>query len=164
MKLTDYSFDLRKIIEESIHEEFIGLIEQDLDLGGTDNPEGDSEAIEDIDEEEVEEGEADEDSESEEGADEEEGDDSGEEGESPDEPEEEEEVPTDPTQAIIDDLNSSLELTDNPQDLLKLAKASIQNYFSSHSEIDPLINRLQNETNPILNNVGQRLSLFAKGR
>lgn len=81
------------------------------------------------------------------------------------EPEEEQEgaLPTDPIQGTVDDVLAALEQTQNPQDLLNVAKASIQDYFQSFDEAIPVVDQLKAENNKILNDVAQRLSLFLTG-
>lgn len=158
-KLLQYPFNIAKLIEESVHNELIRLLEQDLDLGSIEDPEGDSKEAEETTLEEPQEG-------AEEDTEDTESNESTDENEEPEEDtkEAEDEEPSDPIEKIMKDLSDSLNSTNNPQDVLNLAKQSIQTHFGQYSDIDPLISKLQSSSNPILKNVGQRLSMFVKGQ
>lgn len=144
------------LIESIVNREVEKLFEQDLDLGDTDNPEGDD--VDDIpadDEEPVEEPEEDD------------GDDTSDEetkdaGAEPAEPETPE-APPDPFDEIYNELANMTAATSDPSDILSTAKFLIQQRFSSYNDAEPIISRLQSDSNPLLIDIGNRLSLFIKG-
>ena len=85
----------------------------------------------------------------------------GEEGEEAPEPQDT--VPDDPVQGVLDDVYVAMETTMNPQELLNVAKASVQKYFNDFTQAYDVITKLEMEEDPILQQVGERLSMFMKG-
>lgn len=72
-------------------------------------------------------------------------------------------VPDDPVQAVIDDVTSAMELTQNPQDLLNVAKSSIQMYFDNYQDAFSVVDSMRMEEHPIFKDIAMRLSIFIQG-
>ena len=72
-------------------------------------------------------------------------------------------IPDDPVQGVIDDLYLAMDTTTNPQDLLNIAKSSVQKYFDDFTQAYDVITKLEMEEDPTLQSVGQRLSMFMNG-
>lgn len=76
---------------------------------------------------------------------------------------EEDKIPDDPNQGVLDDVKSALEQTQNVQTLLNVAKSSIQKYFNSFEEANQVLTLMNQEQDPLLQDVAKRLQMFLTG-
>lgn len=76
---------------------------------------------------------------------------------------EEDKIPDDPNQGVVDDVKSALEQTQNVQTLLNVAKSSIQKYFNSFEEASQVLTLMNQEQDPLIQDVAKRLQMFLTG-
>lgn len=76
---------------------------------------------------------------------------------------EEDVIPDDPNQGVVDDVKSALEQTQNVQTLLNVAKSSIQKYFNSFEEASQVLTLMNQDENPLIQDVAKRLQMFLTG-